>query len=289
MVANIGLSAVATGTADIITATYSPAITLTDRRIVFLTGCVANVTTTPTFNPNALGAQVIKGKGGVALKAGEILGDCILIYHTTGTYWELLNSSGFLTSANIVETITNGVIDKAPSENAVFDALALKQNTVAGVDDTEIGYLNGVTSSIQTQLDSKVCSISFFHTSNQSIADSTSYFLAHVTAPATALANSSMVPVKAGTLVGVSLGGFNASTVGSNEAWTVKLWYNDGLNSVTLTTAFTGGNANRNYFLDVDGLSTAISDGNCAVEFIAPALATNPTGFRGTATIYIRP
>ncbi len=198
-------------------------------------------------------------------------------------------SGSYLTSANIVETITNGVTDKAPSENAVYDALALKQNVVAGVDDTEIGYLNGVTSAIQTQLDSKVLAISFFHTSNQSIADSTSYFLAHVTAPATVLANSSMVPVKAGTLVGASLGGFNASTVGSNEAWTVKLWYNNGANSVTLTTAFTGGNANRNYFLDVDGLSTVISDGNCAVEFIAPALATNPTGFRGTATIYIRP
>jgi len=32
----------------------------------------------------------------------------------------------YLTSANIVETITNGVTDKAPSENAVFDALATK-------------------------------------------------------------------------------------------------------------------------------------------------------------------
>lgn len=161
--------------------------------------------------------------------------------------------------------------------------------TASTTTATELGYLSGVTSAIQTQLDSKVSSISFFHTSNQSIADSTSYFLAHITAPATSIALSSMVPVKAGTVIGASLGGFNASMVGSNEAWTVKLWYNDGLNSVTLTTNFTGGNANRNYFLDIDGLSTAINDGNCVVEFIAPALATNPNGFRGTATIYIRP
>jgi hypothetical protein len=34
-----------------------------------------------------------------------------------------------LTSANITQTITNGVTDKAPSEDAVFDALALKVNT----------------------------------------------------------------------------------------------------------------------------------------------------------------
>ena len=35
-------------------------------------------------------------------------------------------SGSYLTSANIVETITNGVTTKSPSENAVFDALALK-------------------------------------------------------------------------------------------------------------------------------------------------------------------
>jgi len=35
-------------------------------------------------------------------------------------------SGTYLTSANIVETITNGVTTNAPSENAVFDALALK-------------------------------------------------------------------------------------------------------------------------------------------------------------------
>lgn len=160
--------------------------------------------------------------------------------------------------------------------------------TWSNLDYFPVSGYDDATSSIQTQLDNKVCAITFFQTSNQSIADSTSYFIASVTSPATTLANSSMIPVKAGTLIGVSLGGFNASTVGSNEAWTVKLWYNNGLNSVTLTTNFTGGNANRNYFLDVDGLSTAIDDGNCAVEFAAPALATNPTGFRPTATIYIK-
>ncbi len=40
--------------------------------------------------------------------------------------------------------------------SAITTLLASKQNVVSGVDSTEIGYLNGVTSSIQTQLDSKV-------------------------------------------------------------------------------------------------------------------------------------
>ena len=42
------------------------------------------------------------------------------IYQAVGTY---------LTSANITQTITNGVTTNAPSENAVFDALALKVDT----------------------------------------------------------------------------------------------------------------------------------------------------------------
>lgn len=40
----------------------------------------------------------------------------------------------------------------------VNSALALKQDKVTGVDDTEIGYLNGVTSGIQSQLDGKAAS-----------------------------------------------------------------------------------------------------------------------------------
>jgi hypothetical protein len=69
-------------------------------------------------------------------------------------------TSNSYADGKIAQTITNGVTDKAPSEDAVFDALALKQNIVSGVDDTEIGYLNGVTSSIQTQLNTRVMSMS---------------------------------------------------------------------------------------------------------------------------------
>lgn len=54
------------------------------------------------------------------------------LYQTAGTY---------LTSANIVETITNGVTTNAPSENAVFDALAGKQDTL--VSATNIKTING--------------------------------------------------------------------------------------------------------------------------------------------------
>jgi len=205
---NIGLSAVATGTADVITATYAPAITLSDRRIVFLRVSTPNATTTPTFNPNALGAQVVKGKGGTTLKIGELTGDCILMYHTTGTYWEVLNSTPFLDATSSIQTQLGNkqpldsdltaIAGLTPSDDDIIQrksgawvnrtlaqlwadlkdltvtltnkTLAVASNSITGtasraaqfgsggsleassVTSTELGYLSGVTSSIQTQL-----------------------------------------------------------------------------------------------------------------------------------------
>lgn len=55
------------------------------------------------------------------------------VYQAAGTY---------LTSANITQTITNGVTDKAPSEDALFDALALKldTNNSAVTDSRDLKY-----------------------------------------------------------------------------------------------------------------------------------------------------
>jgi hypothetical protein len=51
---------------------------------------------------------------------------------TLKTYFDTLYQAAgaYLTSANITATITNGVTDKAPSEDAVFDALALKEPVI---------------------------------------------------------------------------------------------------------------------------------------------------------------
>jgi hypothetical protein len=46
--------------------------------------------------------------------------------------------------------------DDASFATTVTNAIAAKQDKVTGVSDTEIGYLDGVTSSIQTQINDKI-------------------------------------------------------------------------------------------------------------------------------------
>ncbi len=94
---NIAGYAAGGGTADVITATFSPAITaLTDGMIVRIRASAANATTTPTFSPNGLTAHTITKYGNQALIAGDIFGaghDIFLEYNLIGTRWELLNPS----------------------------------------------------------------------------------------------------------------------------------------------------------------------------------------------------
>ena len=86
------------------------------------------------------------------------------------SYWDLMVAG---VDTNYVDTQLAALVDSAPStldtlnelaaalgddENfatTVTNSLATKQDVVANVSDTEIGYLDGVTSGIQGQLDAK--------------------------------------------------------------------------------------------------------------------------------------
>lgn len=94
--------ATATGSADEITATFSPAITLSNGMVVYVRATAANTTTAPTFNPDNLGALPIVKGANVALAAGDIGGAgywMILQYDQAFNKWVLQNPA---TGINIV-------------------------------------------------------------------------------------------------------------------------------------------------------------------------------------------
>lgn len=159
------------GTADSLTATYSPAITtLVDGQLCYVRAGAANATTTPTFSPNGLTARVIVKNGGAALAAGDISGDgheLILRYDLTNTRWELLNPQqntpdGSITfpklDTDIIASATDTVI--TASDIILFgdasDSNLTKRDTVQGILDL-VGtgahvYLGSATASASSSL-----------------------------------------------------------------------------------------------------------------------------------------
>jgi len=92
--ANIVPRAAAGGTVDAITATYSPAVTLSNGTVVLLEAAGANTSTTPTFAPNSLTAKTIVKGSNTALAAGDIPGAnawALLMYDSSLDKWVLLN------------------------------------------------------------------------------------------------------------------------------------------------------------------------------------------------------
>jgi hypothetical protein len=91
------VTAAAGGTADALTATYTPAVTsLINGLILYVRASAANATTTPQFSPNGLTARtIVKATG--ALAVGDIYGAghwLQLIYDTTLVAWVLSNPAG---------------------------------------------------------------------------------------------------------------------------------------------------------------------------------------------------
>ena len=114
------LYADADGTADAITATFSPAIAaLSDGMAVYVDAASANATTTPTFSPNGLTAHTIVKNNAQALAAGDISGAghiLHLVYRLSASQWELLNPAGSVVTTqydSAIKTIAASVAANA--------------------------------------------------------------------------------------------------------------------------------------------------------------------------------
>jgi hypothetical protein len=118
------LSAVAGGSADVITATFTPAPVLADMMELNVRALAANATATPSFNPNGLGALTITKTGGVALAAGDIYGaghELKFRYRASPARFELLNPAAQGVPAG---TIINFAGTTAPSGYLVCPLVA---------------------------------------------------------------------------------------------------------------------------------------------------------------------
>ena len=101
------------------------------------------------------GATGDTGPAGPGVSSGGTTGQYLTKVDGTNynTQWSTLDLSGKQDVVANVSSTEIGYLDGVTS--AIQTQLNAKQAVVSGVNDTEIGYLDGVTSAIQTQLDAK--------------------------------------------------------------------------------------------------------------------------------------
>lgn len=144
--------AVAGGTADAITAAYSPSFngSLINGYTVSFRAGAANLTATPTFSPDGATPRTITKVGGVPLVPGDIAGalaECIVRYNLANTRWELLNPA----TTEPPWAVAGGTADAitatyAPAVGILYDGLQLGfRATAANVTTTPTFSANGST------------------------------------------------------------------------------------------------------------------------------------------------
>jgi hypothetical protein len=190
------------GTADAITATYSPAITtVVDGQLCFVRATAANATTTPTFAPNGLTARTIVKNGGVALVAGDIVGDghqLILRYDLANTRWELLNPAamvpptasdtvaGMVELATTAETTTGTDATRAVTPDGLHDmtslagaAWFLDEDDMASDSATKVASQQSVKAYVDAAVNAAGLPAPDFTSSEQTVTNDTILDVAH--------------------------------------------------------------------------------------------------------------
>lgn len=127
--------ATAGGTANAITASFSPTVTsLTDGLTVYVRAVYANTTSTPTFQADSTTAKAIVKATGAALSIGDIAGAAHkleLQYDLTLDKWVLMNPA---TGGSVASTTVQGAMsaaDKTKLDGIASGATAINLGTAA--------------------------------------------------------------------------------------------------------------------------------------------------------------
>jgi hypothetical protein len=157
------------------------------------------------------------------------------------------------------------------------------------VSNTEFGYLDGVTSAIQTQLNNKKdmftirTAIGGFNP-----ADSTTYFFSEqaLTNSTNATLYDAIIPFNC-TLVAAIIYAANATTNASNEASTVNFRVNNTTDTLLSNAIIFGGTIPIANAYSVTGLSVNLAVGNTfIIKWTTPTWATNPTNAQLAVILY---
>lgn len=225
-------------------------------------------------------------RGAVSVKRGSAA--------DTDTIFEGLNGAGSTTFS----VDGDGKINSAPltaSEmlitNANKDIVSAQVSTYPSL--TELTYVKGVTSSIQTQLDLANIFTIPFSVVVTTVADATSYYfsLHYGFATSTVETRHQFQVGYACQVIGAVFGASDNTTTGTTEASTLKIRNITQATSTTIGggSVYTNGSGTTTVMTTLTGGSVAVAATDyIAIELLAATFATNPATFKIEGWLYLK-
>jgi hypothetical protein len=182
-------------------------------------------------------------------------------------------------SATARGVITTGTQTIAGNKTFTGTIVLPATTSIGNVSDVELGYLDGVTSSIQTQLNSKSEKSILLFAANLSPADLTDYYFSIGYIAATTSPNGKRFKFESGSTIAIKLALQIASSSNpSNELVTLNL------RNITTTTDYLIGTfdwslvaANTNLIYEFIFSHTINTTDQWAIKMTTPTWVTNPT------------
>jgi hypothetical protein len=156
------------------------------------------------------------------------------------------------------------------------------------VDNTEFGYLNGVTSDIQTQLNNKKDTFTIrMQVAGQSPADATTYYVGEISVSLNTNATLYRTTMPyASKLIGAVISAINTSAGSTTEASTINFRLNNTTDTLLSNAVAFGNNLTVNVYT-ITGLNVAVAANDTFnIKWTTPTWATNPTGATLLVTLY---
>jgi hypothetical protein len=182
--------------------------------------------------------------------------------------WKRVIVSGSDASLNTL-TVINGIT------GSLHGTASYASNALSASFATTSSFATTASYAISASHAPDTVEIMYFNTNAAALSDTTTYTFTVNTSLTTNINQTPGMTLPIGTIVGWRLTTYNASTIGSSETGTLKLFYDTGPSEVTLSSAITW-----------DGNRTAIFNGSASevissvvpswASITTPTFATNP-------------